>query len=82
MEYRRLNPSELDEALALAWSTFMEFEAPDYAPEGVQTFRRDMMEDGMFKEACRNGDNRMWGAFDENKLVSIFVMKGVSQFKI
>lgn len=76
--FRRLLPCELDEALKLAWSTYMEFEAPDYALEGIETFKRDIMENEEFKIACCNGNNRMWGAFDENKIVGIFVMRGVS----
>lgn len=36
---RRLEPSEIPEALRLVWDTFIEFEAPDYVPEGVKKFR-------------------------------------------
>ena len=36
---RRINSDEVEEALALALEVFMEFEAPDYKPEGVETFR-------------------------------------------
>lgn len=80
MDYlvRRLTPSELEEALELAWTTYQEFEAPDYEPEGVQTFHRDIVQNGMFKEGCRSGENKMWGAFDGEKLVGIFVMRGVA----
>lgn len=31
-EIRRLHPDEVDAALTLAMETFLEFEAPDYAP--------------------------------------------------
>ena len=36
---RRINSDEVEKALALALEVFMEFEAPDYKPEGVETFR-------------------------------------------
>lgn len=36
---RKLEISEIPEALRLVWDTFVEFEAPDYAPEGVNKFR-------------------------------------------
>lgn len=39
-EIRRLRPDEVNEALDLAMATYLEFEAPDYGPEGVTTFRR------------------------------------------
>lgn len=80
MEYtiRRLAPEELERALALAWDTFMRFEAPDYGSLGVETFRRDIMDNLQFHNNCRNGNNRMWGALDGDKLVGIFVMRGIS----
>lgn len=58
--------------------TFLRFEAPDYGPEGIVSFRRDIIENPHFHENCRNGTNRMWGAFDDDKLVGLFVMRGRS----
>lgn len=73
---RRLCPDELDAALELALDTFLRFEAPDYGPEGVASFRRDIIDNPSFYESCRNGTNRIWGAFDGKKLVGIFAMRG------
>ena len=80
MEYeiRRLRPEELEKALDLALDTFLRFEAPDYGPEGVASFRRDIIENAQFREGCCTGINRMWGAFDGGKLVGLFAMRGVS----
>lgn len=39
MEIRKLTPDELPSALDLIWETFLQFEAPDYAAEGVQSFK-------------------------------------------
>ena len=75
---RRLRPGELNAALELAWDTYLRFEAPDYGPEGVETFRRDIIENKSFHEACLSGENRMWGAFDGEKLVGLFAMRGKS----
>lgn len=75
---RRLRPEEVDSAMALAWDTFMRFEAPDYGPEGVETFRKDIIENERFLESCRNGSNRLWGAFDRETLAGIFGMRGKS----
>ncbi len=77
-EIRRLLPQELEQALVLAWETFLEFEAPDYAPEGTEAFRKDIIDNHTFHENCRQGRNRMWGAFDGAKLAGIFVMRGTS----
>lgn len=80
MEYtvRRLAPEELERALELAWDTFLRFEAPDCGPLGVETFRRDIMDNVQFHDNCRSGSNRMWGALDGDKLIGIFVMRGIS----
>lgn len=77
-EIRRLRPEELDKALTLAMDTFLRFEAPDYGPEGVASFRRDIIENARFHNGCQTGDNRMWGAFDGEELVGLFAMRGAS----
>ena len=38
MEIRRIQEPELPAAMDLCWRVFLEFEAPDYPPEGVETF--------------------------------------------
>ena len=80
MEYeiRRLTAQDLPAALALAWDTFLRFEAPDYGPEGVETFRRTLVENEEFLEKCRSGENRMWGAFDGDLLIGLNGMRGQS----
>lgn len=39
MKIRTLHESDWEPALALVWETFLLFEAPDYSPEGVETFQ-------------------------------------------
>jgi len=38
MVIRELNGKEIDNAIALAWTVFEEFEAPDYSEQGVSEF--------------------------------------------
>ncbi len=35
---RRLSSEEIPAALELCWQVFLEFEAPEYFPEGIDTF--------------------------------------------
>lgn len=77
-EIRRLYPDEVDEALALSLETFLAFEAPDYGPEGVASFRRDIIDNAAFRAACRDGVNRMWGALDGPRIIGLMVMRGES----
>ena len=39
MEIRQLEPFEIDEAITLIWEVFLQFEAPDYSDEGIQSFK-------------------------------------------
>lgn len=80
MEYeiRRLTAAELPMAMELAWDTFLRFEAPYYGQEGVEGFRRTVIENEEFLGKCRSGENRMWGAFDGDQLIGLYGMRGES----
>ena len=39
MEIRKIKYAQIDSAVDLIWKTFLQFEAPDYSEEGVQSFR-------------------------------------------
>ncbi len=73
MEYniRRLNSDEVKDALALAWEVFLQFEAPDYGEKGVETFRKDIVENPEYISQCRKGVRVIYGAFDKDALVAI-----------
>lgn len=75
-EIRRLKPWEVEAAMALAWEVFLQFEAPEYSDEGVETFRRDIVENGDFLRRCREGICPLYGAFDGETLVSMMGMRG------
>lgn len=77
-EVRRLTAAEIDAALQLAWKTYLEFEAPDYGPEGVERFRHDIVDNDAFRHACINGEHRLWGAFDGKRLIGFAAMRGKS----
>ena len=77
-EIRRLMADEVPAAMELALDTFMRFEAPDYGPEGVESFCRTVIQNEDFLTKCRDGENRMWGAFDGKTLVGLYGMRGVS----
>lgn len=76
MEYtiRRINKDEVEDALALAWEVFLQFEAPDYGEEGVKTFRKDIIENVEYIAQCKQGSRTIYGAFDQGILVAIIGM--------
>ena len=51
-EIRKIHSNEVMEALALALEVFLQFEAPDYKPEGIETFKRDIVENDEFISKC------------------------------
>lgn|SRR5690554_2998010 len=73
MDYiiRKVDYEEIDEAFTLIWNTFSEFVAPDYSPEGINTFRREFIESKEFKERFNSGKQIMYGAYSEEKLLGV-----------
>ncbi len=72
---RRITSEEVDEALSLALEVFMEFEAPDYGPEGTASFKRDIIENELFISQCRQGVCPIYAAFDGGKIIGIMGMR-------
>ncbi len=74
-EIRKINGSEVLEALALALEVFMQFEAPDYQPEGVETFKRDIVQNNDFISNCQQGISPIYAAFDAGKIIGIIGLR-------
>lgn len=72
---RKIHSCEVEDALALAFEVFMQFEAPDYKPEGVETFKRDITQNQEFISACRQGICPIYAAFDNGKIIGIIGMR-------
>jgi len=71
MEYkiRIVEFEQTDDALKLIWRTFLEFVAPDYSEEGIETFKTGFIENINFKNKFKSGLEKMYGAYDNQKLV-------------
>lgn len=74
-EIRKIHSNEVTEALALALEVFLQFEAPDYKPEGVAAFRRDIVENDEFISQCQQGICPIYAAFDRGKMIGIIGMR-------
>jgi len=53
----------------------MQFEAPDYHPSGVETFKRDIVENPEYLEKARQGICPVYGAFDGEIIVALIGMR-------
>lgn len=71
---RKIKSGEIGEALQLAIDVFMEFEAPDYKPEGVETFKQFIRGEELIN-GFKSGTSPMYGAFDNDKLIGIIGMR-------
>ncbi|MBR6328323.1 MAG: GNAT family N-acetyltransferase [Lachnospiraceae bacterium] len=67
---RELRKDEWTQAMALAWRTFLRFEANDCEPEGVSSFYRFVTDDDLEKMFLI-GEYKAFGAFDGDRIVGI-----------
>ena len=72
---RKIESHEVESAMSLALEVFMEFEAPDYHPSGIETFKRDIVENPEFHEKVSQGICPIYGAFDADQIVALMGMR-------
>jgi GNAT superfamily N-acetyltransferase len=72
---RKITCNEVESAMSLALEVFMQFEAPDYGPLGVETFKRDIVENPEYLEKARQGICPIYGAFDGDRIVALIGMR-------
>ena len=72
---RKITEGEVESAMHLALEVFMQFEAPDYDPSGVETFKRDIVENAEYLENARRGICPIYGAFDGDRMVALMGMR-------
>jgi len=75
---RQATKEEYSNVIELTWKTFLEFEAPDYSQQGINQFKKDIVDSTEFKNKCLSGENIIFGAFINNKLVGILALRNVN----
>lgn len=66
---RRLNEEEIRDACRLMWTVFLQFEAPEYPQEGIDSFKASLED----RERLRR--LTFYGAFDGDRLVGTLCMR-------
>lgn len=85
MEIRTITETERPEALELVWGTFLAFVAPDYPPQGVESFRaflnsRDTMDALEIAGAFEGGSLKgVIAVRDEGRHICLFFVRAASQ---
>ena len=72
---RKITADEVQPAMALALEVFLQFEAPDYAPQGTEAFKRDITNNESYLEKVRSGICPIYAAFDKEKMVGLMGMR-------
>lgn len=65
MEIKKIVNEQTTNAIALIWETFLQFEAPDYSDEGVQSFRKFIEDKAILKSL------EFLGAYENEELKGI-----------
>ena len=66
--------NEWDDAMALAWRTFMQFEARDCTPEGIESFQ-DFITDEVLHKMFMLGSYQLFGAYDNGRMVGMISLR-------
>ena len=70
MEIRRIQGGELPAAIDLCRRVFLKFEAPDYAPEGVEAFRAYLSDIEQVNHLT------LFGAWEGQELLGVLAAEG------
>lgn len=65
MEIKKIGGMQIPEAVNLIWTTFLQFEAPDYSDEGVESFKNFIENKDIINSL------EFWGAYDNGELKGV-----------
>lgn len=77
MGIKKLEKTNLKNAINLVWSVFEEFEVPEYSEEGIEEFKKFISYDYIIEKFDKNEIN-FWGYFDNEKLVGVIATKEIN----
>jgi len=80
-EIRLAYREEWEDAMALAWKTFLEFEADDYTLEGIRSFE-DFITDTTLHRMFIMGVYQMFVALDRKQIVGMLTLRNTSHISL
>lgn len=78
---RPVKNHEWDDAMRLAWDTFLIFEAPDYSLRGVYNFK-NFVRDPLLKKMYTYGEYIAIGAFIDERIVGIMGIRNTNHVSL
>lgn len=79
--FRPLFISEWEEAMRLAWDTFLLYEAPEYSKEGIKNFK-NFIKDPVLKKLFVNGAYHTIAAFYNGLMVGIIGLRNENHISL
>ena len=73
--------NEWEDAMALAWRTFMRFEADVYTPDGVRNFENFITDSTLYRMFVM-GSYQMFVALDGKKIVGMLTIRGTTAISL
>ncbi|MCI2055583.1 MAG: GNAT family N-acetyltransferase [Oscillibacter sp.] len=70
MKIAILDKADYPQALQFVFRVFLEYEAPDYPPCGVETFRKSVLENQAYQDSLT-----IYGAYDGARLVGVIATR-------
>ncbi len=80
-EIRPIMRHEWEDAMQLAWDTFLIFEAPDYSIKGVHSFK-SFVRDPLLKRMYTYGEYVAIGAFADRRMVGIIGVRNANHISL
>ncbi len=81
LEVRAAYQSEWNSAIALAWNTFLKYDAPDYSPEGIRNFHDFIVDDELYHMFLQ-GSYPMFVALIDGKIRGMITMRGMGHISL
>lgn len=78
---RKARPEEWEDAMGLAWRTFLHFEAEDYTPQGVNSFL-DFISDNTLYRMFVMGNYQLFVACDRDKIVGLISLRETNHISL
>lgn len=72
---------EWDDAISLAWKTFLQFEAEDYGPDGVKSFENFITDQTLYRMFVM-GAYQMFVAVGEGKIIGVITLRSLSHISL
>lgn len=80
-QIRTAHREEWEDAMALAWRTFLRFEANDYPPEGVRNFERFVSDETIYRMFII-GSYHLFVAYAGEVLVGMITLREISHISL